>query len=144
MTSSPRTVTLLGSTGSIGTQAIEVAQAAPDLFRITALSAGGNLELVARQAVELQVEAVACARGSVDDLAAAVAEAAREAGRTAYQPELLAGPDAAARPRRPAHGRRPQRHHRVDRPGPDPGGAGRRDDPGARQQGVAHRRRVRW
>ncbi len=96
MTSSPRTVTLLGSTGSIGTQAIEVAQAAPDLFRITALSAGGNLELVARQAVELQVEAVACARGSVDDLATAVAAAAREAGRTACQPELLAGPDAAA------------------------------------------------
>ena len=47
MTSSPRTVTLLGSTGSIGTQAIEVAQAAPDRFRITALAAGGNLELAA-------------------------------------------------------------------------------------------------
>ena len=96
MTSSPRTVTLLGSTGSIGTQAIEVAHDAPDRFRITALSAGGNLTLLARQAVELQVEAVACARGSVDDLAAAVAEAAREAGQVAYRPELLAGPDAAA------------------------------------------------
>jgi 1-deoxy-D-xylulose-5-phosphate reductoisomerase len=89
-------VTLLGSTGSIGTQAIEVAQAAPDRFRITALSAGGNLDLVARQAVALQAETVACARGSVDDLAAAVAAAAREAGDTAYRPELLAGPDAAA------------------------------------------------
>jgi 1-deoxy-D-xylulose-5-phosphate reductoisomerase len=89
-------VTLLGSTGSIGTQAIEVAQAAPDRFRITALSAGGNLALLARQAVELQVEAVGCARGSVDELAAALAEAAREAGRAAYRPELLAGPEAAA------------------------------------------------
>ena len=96
MTSSPRTVTLLGSTGSIGTQAIEVVAAAPDRFRITALSAGGNLRLLARHAVDLQVEAVACARGSVDELAAAVAEAAREAGRAAYRPELLAGPDAAA------------------------------------------------
>jgi len=95
VTSSPRTVTLLGSTGSIGTQAIEVVQAAPDRFRITALSAGGNLTLLAHQAVELQVEAVGCARGSVDDLAAAVAEAAREAGQGAYRPELLAGPDAA-------------------------------------------------
>ncbi len=95
MTTSPRTVTLLGSTGSIGTQAIEVAQAAPDRFRITALSAGGNLELVARQAVELRVEAVACARGSVDDLAQAVRGAARGAGAAAYQPELLAGPHAA-------------------------------------------------
>jgi 1-deoxy-D-xylulose-5-phosphate reductoisomerase len=95
VTTSPRTVTLLGSTGSIGTQAIDVARAAPDRFRITALSAGGNLDLVARQAVELQVDAVACARGSVDELAQAVAEAAREAGSAAYRPELLAGPDAA-------------------------------------------------
>jgi 1-deoxy-D-xylulose-5-phosphate reductoisomerase len=89
-------VTLLGSTGSIGTQAIDVARAAPDRFRIVALGAGANTELVARQAVELQVEAVGCARGSVDDLAQAVAAAAREAGRVAYRPELLAGPDAAA------------------------------------------------
>jgi len=96
VTSSPRTVTLLGSTGSIGTQAIEVVQAAPDRFRITALSAGGNVELVARQAVELQVEAVACARGSVDELATALARAARDAGHAAYRPELLTGPDAAA------------------------------------------------
>ena len=96
MTSSPRTVTLLGSTGSIGTQAIEVVQAAPDRFRITALSAGGNVELVARQAVELQVEAVACAQGSVDELATALARAARDAGHAAYRPELLTGPDAAA------------------------------------------------
>ena len=95
MTSSRRTVTLLGSTGSIGTQAIDVARTAPDRFRITALSAGGNLDLVARQAVELYVEAVACARGSVDELAQAVGEAAREAGSAAYRPELLAGPEAA-------------------------------------------------
>ena len=86
MTTSPRTVTLLGSTGSIGTQAIDVARAAPDRFRITALSAGGNLDLVARQAVELQVEAVACARGSVDELAQAVGEAAREASSAPYRP----------------------------------------------------------
>jgi 1-deoxy-D-xylulose-5-phosphate reductoisomerase len=95
VTTSPRTVTLLGSTGSIGTQAIDVARAAPDRFRIIALSAGGNLELVARQAVELRVKTVACARGSVDQLAEALAEAAREAGGAAYRPELLAGPDAA-------------------------------------------------
>jgi 1-deoxy-D-xylulose-5-phosphate reductoisomerase len=95
VTSSPRTVTLLGSTGSIGTQAIEVAQAAPDRFRITALAAGGNLELVARQAVELQVEAVAGARGTEAELAAAVAAAAHAAGLDAYRPEILAGPDAA-------------------------------------------------
>jgi 1-deoxy-D-xylulose-5-phosphate reductoisomerase len=88
-------VTLLGSTGSIGTQAIEVAQAAPERFRITALAAGGNIDLVARQAAELQVDVVACARGSEADLADALAGAAHAAGRTAYRPEVLVGPDAA-------------------------------------------------
>ena len=39
--SSPREVTLLGSTGSIGRQAIEVAQQNPDRVRITGLAAGG-------------------------------------------------------------------------------------------------------
>jgi 1-deoxy-D-xylulose-5-phosphate reductoisomerase len=95
VTTSPRTVTLLGSTGSIGTQAIDVARAAPERFRITALSAGGNLDLVVRQAVELRVEAVACAHGSAGDLAQAIGETARAAGASAYRPELLAGPDAA-------------------------------------------------
>ncbi|MDQ6896542.1 MAG: 1-deoxy-D-xylulose-5-phosphate reductoisomerase [Actinomycetota bacterium] len=97
MTSSPRAVTLLGSTGSVGTQAVAVAQAAPDRFRITALGAGGaNLELLARQAVELQVETVAVARGNEADLADAIGAAGAAAGRAAYRPELLVGPDAAA------------------------------------------------
>ena len=48
----PRKIVLLGSTGSIGTQAIDVVDGAPHLFEVVALSAGGgNLELLARQAV---------------------------------------------------------------------------------------------
>jgi 1-deoxy-D-xylulose-5-phosphate reductoisomerase len=55
-----RRVVVLGSTGSIGTQAIAVAQAAPDRFRVTAIcSGGGHLALLADQAVALQVAAVA-------------------------------------------------------------------------------------
>ena len=96
MTSAPRAVTLLGSTGSIGTQVIDVVGAAPDRFRITSISAGGgNLDLLARQAVQLGVDTVAVARGSAADLSDAVAAAAAVAGRTAYRPELLVGPDAA-------------------------------------------------
>jgi len=97
MTSSPRAVTLLGSTGSIGTQAVDVAQAAPDRFHITAISAGGgHLDLLARQAVELEVDTVAVARGSAADLADAIGAAASAAGRPAYRPEVLVGSDAAA------------------------------------------------
>ncbi|MFD1214063.1 1-deoxy-D-xylulose-5-phosphate reductoisomerase [Arthrobacter sp. GCM10027362] len=95
---SPRRVALLGSTGSIGTQAIEVVEAAPERFTVTALSAGGrNLELVARQAVQARAEAVGIAAGSREDLALAIKEAAAAAGAAGYAPELFAGPDAAAR-----------------------------------------------
>ena len=94
-----RSVTLLGSTGSIGTQAVEVVRAHPDRFRVRALAAGGSdVGLLARQAVELDVEqvAVACSDGAtVARLHEAIASAAAEAGRTAYRPEVLTGPEAA-------------------------------------------------
>lgn len=53
-----RTVALLGSTGSIGRQAVEVSRKLPDV-RITALAARSNGELLASQAVELGVRRVA-------------------------------------------------------------------------------------
>ena len=92
----PRRVVLLGSTGSIGTQAIDVADAAPDRFTIVALAAGGaNLELLARQAVHTRANAVGCAAGDTATLHAAIQAAAREAGVRDYDPELFAGPGAA-------------------------------------------------
>ncbi len=45
-------VSLLGSTGSIGTQALEVARACPGEFEIVALAAGSNVELLAQQVLE--------------------------------------------------------------------------------------------
>ena len=45
-------VSLLGSTGSIGTQALEVARACPGEFQIVALAAGSNVELLAQQVLE--------------------------------------------------------------------------------------------
>ena len=58
-----RRVVILGSTGSIGTQAIAVAQAAPDRFRVTAIcSGGGDLTLLADQATALRVAAVGVSR----------------------------------------------------------------------------------
>jgi 1-deoxy-D-xylulose-5-phosphate reductoisomerase len=58
-----RRVVVLGSTGSIGTQAIAVARAAPDRFRVTAIcSGGGDLALLADQAVALRVAAVGVGR----------------------------------------------------------------------------------
>lgn len=49
----PRDVVVLGSTGSIGTQALDLARAHPDRFRIVGLTAGGSQpELFARQVEE--------------------------------------------------------------------------------------------
>ncbi|MDQ1614658.1 MAG: 1-deoxy-D-xylulose-5-phosphate reductoisomerase, partial [Actinomycetota bacterium] len=61
--SASRDVVILGSTGSVGTQAIEVVRRAPDRFRVVGLAAGGgSVDLLARQALDLGVEAVAVAR----------------------------------------------------------------------------------
>ncbi|MYW32332.1 1-deoxy-D-xylulose-5-phosphate reductoisomerase, partial [Streptomyces sp. SID2119] len=57
-----RDLVILGSTGSIGTQAIDLVLRNPDRFRVTALSAaGGRTALLAEQAHRLRVSTVAVA-----------------------------------------------------------------------------------
>jgi 1-deoxy-D-xylulose-5-phosphate reductoisomerase len=100
MTPSVRDIVVLGSTGSIGVQAIDVIRRNPDLFRAVGLAAGGSdPATLAAQALDLGVEAVAIAKSSAaeDVLVAFYAEAKRR-GFSAGQypvPKILAGPDAA-------------------------------------------------
>ena len=47
-------ISILGSTGSIGTQTIEVVESHPDLFEVVALCAGRNVELLAEQCRRLK------------------------------------------------------------------------------------------
>jgi 1-deoxy-D-xylulose-5-phosphate reductoisomerase len=90
--SSPRSIVILGSTGSIGTQAHDVVLANPERFKVTAISAGGgNLELLARQAVALDVQAVGVARGERDLVAAAIRRVADDVGRQGFAPHILVG-----------------------------------------------------
>jgi 1-deoxy-D-xylulose-5-phosphate reductoisomerase len=56
MTAPPRSITVLGSTGSVGTQTVELLAAAPDRFTVRALVAGRNVGLLAEQAVALKAE----------------------------------------------------------------------------------------
>lgn len=94
----PRKIVILGSTGSIGTQAIEVIDAAPHLFEVVALSAGGgNPELIAQQAVHTRAQAVGIARGDAAALQQLIAGFAATAGLKGYAPEIFVGPDASAR-----------------------------------------------
>jgi len=96
---SARTVVLLGSTGSIGTQAVDVVLRSGGRFRVVGLvGGGGHVTLLARQAVELGVEVVAVARAAAAaDLAEALRGAADRFGAAgARPPAVLAGPQAAA------------------------------------------------
>ncbi|MBO4208081.1 1-deoxy-D-xylulose-5-phosphate reductoisomerase [Micromonospora echinofusca] len=95
----PRELVLLGSTGSIGTQAIDIVRRNPDRFRVVALGAGGgNVELLAAQALELGVDVVGVAKASAaQDLQLAFyAEATRRGYATGdfRIPKIVAGPDA--------------------------------------------------
>ncbi len=96
-----RSVAILGSTGSIGTQALKVIAEHPDRYAVRALAAGRNLQLTAEQAVATRAPLVALAEGRADELRAAVADVmAREAsgqgvGRDAYRPEVVVGDEAA-------------------------------------------------
>jgi len=47
-------LTLLGSTGSIGTSTLAVIAANPELYQVTALVAGQNVALMAEQCLQFQ------------------------------------------------------------------------------------------
>ena len=74
---------VLGSTGSIGTQALEVIAANPDRFEVVGLAAGGaNVDTLRRQ----------CAETGVSNIAVADDRAAQMVGNVRYH-----GPDAVTR-----------------------------------------------
>jgi 1-deoxy-D-xylulose-5-phosphate reductoisomerase len=53
-----KNISILGSTGSIGTQALEVIRANPALYKVVALTANANAELLISQALEFKPELV--------------------------------------------------------------------------------------
>ncbi|WP_269306461.1 1-deoxy-D-xylulose-5-phosphate reductoisomerase [Aeromicrobium sp. HA] len=93
-------VVVLGSTGSIGTQALDVVRANPDRFDVVALAAGGaDPAALASQALEFGVELVAVANATAaQDVQLALYAEAQRRGWSAGEyrlPRLVAGPDAA-------------------------------------------------
>ncbi len=68
----PRRVAILGSTGSIGRQALDVIAQLPDSFEVVALAGGVNAEILARQVADVRPRYVFCERSS-PSLADAVA-----------------------------------------------------------------------
>ncbi len=91
---------ILGSTGSIGTQALEVIAARPGEFRVVGLAAGGaQVQLLAQQALETGAAVVAVHQATaVQDLQLAFYAQASQRGWAQGEvrlPKILAGPDAA-------------------------------------------------
>ncbi|HVN49865.1 MAG TPA: 1-deoxy-D-xylulose-5-phosphate reductoisomerase, partial [Acidimicrobiales bacterium] len=82
---------ILGSTGSIGTQALDVVRRNADRFRVVGLASGGAApELLAGQAAEFAVATVAVADADAEGVLRT------SLARLGASPRVLAGPDAAA------------------------------------------------
>jgi 1-deoxy-D-xylulose-5-phosphate reductoisomerase len=80
-----KAITLLGSTGSIGTQTLDIVESHPDRFRLVGLAAGSNVELLIKQAQRFRPEIV----GIADDTKFPALKAALS--NPDYQPHLVSG-----------------------------------------------------
>jgi len=83
----PRTLSILGSTGSIGRSALDVVARFPERFRVVGLAAGQNVDLLEQQIRTFRPAVVAVARPE------AASELAARLGREA--PEILVGTEGA-------------------------------------------------
>ncbi len=64
-----KTLSLLGSTGSIGCNVLDVVRSFPELYKVTALAAGKNIEKLHQQVLEFEPELISVAdRESADQL----------------------------------------------------------------------------
>ena len=87
-----KTLTVLGSTGSIGVSTLDVVSRSPHLYNIFALAAGRNLSILAQQIAEFQPKVAVIAD---DSLLPNLIEALQSTSLPReHWPELLAGPRA--------------------------------------------------
>ncbi|KAH6798037.1 1-deoxy-D-xylulose 5-phosphate reductoisomerase [Perilla frutescens var. hirtella] len=90
----PKPVSVIGSTGSIGTQTLDIVAENPDKFRIVALAAGSNVTLLADLKVARHPDAVTVVTGIVGCAGLKPTVAAIEAGKDialANKETLIAG-----------------------------------------------------
>lgn len=80
-----KAITILGSTGSIGTQTLDIVTHHPDRFRVVGLAAGSNVTLLAEQIRTFKPEIVALGKESkLSELKEAIADCS-------FQPKILVG-----------------------------------------------------
>ena len=88
-----KAISVLGSTGSIGTQTLEIVEDFPDRFKVVALTAGRNLDLLIQQIQRHAPEVVALADAGLVASLKARLNALEPTQRPAKLPEILGGPD---------------------------------------------------
>merc|ERR1719183_3200553 len=81
-------IALLGSTGSIGTQTLDICREYPDYFEVVSIAAGANVELLAKQIAEFEPKVVGLAAAEKEG---ELRERLKAAGVKA--PEIVTGPD---------------------------------------------------
>ena len=87
----PKRFSLIGSTGSIGTQTLDIVREHPDLFSVEAMACGSNVSLFAEQVAEFKPKLVAVgSEGVAHSLRGALEDAGVSGGE---MPEMLAGMD---------------------------------------------------
>ena len=86
-----KAISVLGSTGSIGTQTLQIAEEFPDQFRVVSLTAGRNLELLVKQIQRHRPEVVALAD---PDLLPELKQRLSDTGLDGEKaPQMVGGPD---------------------------------------------------
>ena len=90
---SVKAISVLGSTGSIGTQTLQIAEEFPDQFRVVALTAGRNLDLLVEQIQRHQPELVALADAERLPELQQRLDALDPSQKPGQPPQLVGGPD---------------------------------------------------
>ncbi|ANV86730.1 1-deoxy-D-xylulose-5-phosphate reductoisomerase [Picosynechococcus sp. PCC 7117] len=85
-----KAISILGSTGSIGTQTLDIVRSHPDKFRVVGMAAGRNIQLLAEQVREFHPEIVATSQESL------LPELKSLLKDLNYQPQIIAGTSAIA------------------------------------------------
>ena len=88
-----KAISVLGSTGSIGTQTLEIAEEFPEQFRVVALTAGSNVSLVVEQIQRHHPEVVALANEALLPELQQQLNALPLKQQPDQLPQLLGGPD---------------------------------------------------
>src|ERR1700723_3263401 len=88
-------ISILGSTGSIGRQCLDVVASNPGKFQIVALAAGHNVKLAAEQAQKYHPQIISVATEEAAKELCAALKSSRQ--KNAPQPEILFGPEGMER-----------------------------------------------